>query len=230
MYKEIMQAVITKDTTQLFELQPGKSLDLQINHPVSLRLKLTLVGYELGKYILLKYPKVMKPSQYKDVLVEGNVMIVRYLLEGNKGECFAFRSTIRNITTYPEKLLFLEYPKNIENRQLRMQQRTSIHIPAAIMIEKDDTNAEMKINGAISDISLKGCGFSFKSKSSSTNVNKRKVFVCLQSPSGADMKISAQVCNSRNDQGVVSVGIQFLEEDKLLPELLDQLFINKSSS
>jgi len=230
MYKGNMPDVNLSEKPQIFELQPGKSIDLQINHPVSLRLKLILVGYELGKYILLKYPRVTNTSEYNDVLVEGNVMIVRYLMEGNKGECFAFRSAIKNISNYPEKLLFLEYPKKIENRQLRMQQRTSIHIPAVIMIEEDENNKEMKIHGAISDISLKGCGFSFKSKSSTTNVNKRKVFVCLQSPSGVDMKLSAQVCNSRNDKGVVSVGIQFLDADDRLPELLEQLFINTGNN
>lgn len=226
MYKDQMVDVISSEKPQIFELQPGKNMDLQINHPVPLRLKLTLVGYEIGKYILLKYPKVTNKSEYKDVLVEGNVMIVRYLMEGSKGECFAFRSSIKNITTYPEKFLFLEYPKKIENRQLRMQQRTSIHIPAVIMIEADENNKEMKINGAISDISLKGCGFLFKSKSSSTNVNKRNVYMCFQSPSGIDMKISAEVCNSRNDNGIVSVGIKFLEIHEKLPELLEQLFIN----
>lgn len=225
-----MSDVNSSERTQIFELQPGKSMDLQINHPVSLRLKLALVGYELGKYILLKYPRAINTNEYNDVLVEGNVIIVRYLMEGNKGECFAFRSAIKNISTYPEKLLFLEYPKKIENRQLRTQQRTSIHIPAVIMIEEDENNKEMQIRGAISDISLKGCGFSFKSGSSSTNVNKRKVFVCLQSTTGADMKISAQVCNSRNDKGVVSVGIQFLEADERLPELLEQLFIKTGDS
>ena len=221
-----MSDLNSSEKPQVFELQPGKNIDLQINHPVSLRLKLTLVGYELGKYILLKYPRVTNKSEYQDVLVEGNVIIVRYLLEGSKGECFAFRSTIKSISTYPEKFLFLEYPKKIENRQLRMQQRVSIHIPAAIMIEEDDNNKEMKINGAISDISLKGCGFSFKSKSLSTNVNKRKIFVCLKDAKGDDLAISAQVCNSRNDQGVVSVGIQFLESDDRLAQLLDQLFIS----
>ncbi|MDX2367793.1 MAG: flagellar brake protein [Colwellia sp.] len=215
---------------QMFELQPGKSMDLQINHPISLRLKLTLVGYELGKYILLKYPRNMNASEYKDVLVEGNVVIVRYLMEGNKGECFAFRSAIKNISTYPEKFLFLEYPKNIENRQLRMQQRKSIHIPAFIMMEEDDSNKEMKINGALIDISLKGCCFSFNSKSSSTNVKKRKIFVCLKDLERADMKISAEVCNSRNNQGVISVGIKFLESNDRLPQLLEQLFINTGDS
>jgi hypothetical protein len=221
-----MPDVISSEKAQIFELQPGKNMDLQINHPVPLRLKLPLVGYELGKYILLKYPRVKCTSEYKDVLVEGNIIIVRYIMEGNKGECFAFRSAIKHISTYPEKLLFLEYPNKIENRQLRMQQRTSIHIPAAIMIEEDENNKEMRIVGAVSDISLKGCGFLFKSKSNSTNVNKRKVYICLQSPAGVDMKLSAQVCNSRNDNGVVSVGIQFLEADDRLPDLLEQLFIN----
>ena len=230
MYKDNMSDLNSIEKIQIFELQPGKSMDLQINHPVSLRLKLTLVGFEIGKYILLKYPRVTSTSEYKDVLIEGNVMIVRYLMEGNKGECFAFRSTIKHISTYPEKLLFLEYPKKIENRQLRTQQRTSIHIPAFIMIEEDENNKEMRIQGAISDISLKGCGFSFKSKSSSTNVNKRKVFVCMQSPDGDEMKLSAQVCNSRNEKGVVSVGIQFLDVDERLPVLLEQLFINTDSN
>ena len=215
---------------QIFELQPGKPMDLQISHPVSLRLKLTLVGYELGRYIILKYPPITATSQYKDVLVEGNVMIVRYLLEGNKGECCAFRSSIKAITTYPEKLIFLEYPKKIENRQLRMQQRTSIHIPAIIMIEGDDVAKEVKISGSISDISLNGCGFLFKSKRTTTNVNKRKIFVCFQDPKGKEMKILSQVCNSRNEQGVVSVGIQFLEDHGYLPQLLEQLFINTQNN
>lgn len=213
------------EPSQLFELQPGKTLDLQINHPVPLRLKLTLVGYELGKYILLKYPKVARTSDYKDVLVEGNVMIVRYLMEGNKGECFAFRSSIKSISLSPEKLLFLEYPKRIENRQLRTQQRTSIHIPAAIMLEDTGTDKDARINGIIGDISAKGCGFTFKSNSDKTKVNKRDIFVCIQSPIDGEVKVPAKVCNSRNEKGMVNVGIQFIDDDNLVPKLLSQLFI-----
>jgi c-di-GMP-binding flagellar brake protein YcgR len=225
-----MSYLTQNEKPQIFELQPGKTMDLQISHPVPLRLKLMLVGYELGRYILLKYPKAISAAQYKDVLTEGNVVIVRYIMEGSKGECFAFRSTIRTITTYPEKFIFLEYPKKIESRQLRMQQRTSIHIPAVIMIEEDDNNTEMQIHGAISDISLNGCGFLFKSDSENTNVNKRKVFVCLQDSKGDEMTISAQVCNSRNEQGIVSVGVKFLENHDRLPQLLEQLFINTDSN
>ena len=209
----------------LFELQPGKTLDLQINHPVPLRLKLTLVGYELGKYIVLKYPKVARASDYKDVLIEGNVMIVRYLMEGNKGECFAFRSSIKSISLSPEKLLFLEYPKKIENRQLRTQQRTSIHIPSAIMIEGKGKDDSARISGIIGDISAKGCGFTFQSKSEKTKVNKRDILVCIQSPIDGEVQVPAKVCNSRNVNGTVSVGIKFIDDRNQVPKLLSQLFI-----
>jgi len=220
----------SNEPSQLFELQPGKSLDLQINHPVSLRLKLTLVGYELGKYILLKYPKTSRPSDYKDVLTEGNVMIVRYLMEGNKGECFAFRSSIKHIALHPERLLFLTYPKKIENRQLRNQQRTSIHIPSTIMLEGKDGDDGARINGVISDISAKGCGFSFKSNSDKTTVNKINILVCILSPVDGEVRIPAIVCNSRNVNKSVSVGIQFLDKDNLIPKLLEQLFIESNES
>lgn len=220
-----MSDVNIEKNTQLFELQPGKSLDLQINHPVPLRLKLALIGYELGKYIILKYPKVASTSEYKDVLIEGNVLIVRYLMEGSKGECFAFRSSIKCITQYPEKLLFIEYPKKIENRQLRLQQRTSIHLPAIIMLGGSDDSKSTQINGIIGDISAKGCGFTFKTKSANAKVNKRDIFVCLQSPTEGQVQVPARVCNSRNDNGTVSVGIQFLDDGTIVPKLLTQLFI-----
>lgn len=225
-----MADLTISEPSQLFELHPGRSLDLQINHPVPLRLKLILVGYELGKYIILKYPKVARSSDYKDVLIEGNVMIVRYLMEGNKGECFAFRSSIKHISLNPEKLIFLEYPKQIENRQLRTQQRTSIHIPAAIMLEGQGDDEGARISGIIGDISAKGCGFTFKTKSGKTKVNKRSIFVCIQSPVDGEVRVPANVCNSRNVNGTVSVGIQFVDDKELVPKLLSQLFIETDAS
>lgn len=230
MCKDKMSDVSIEKSPQLFELQPGKNLDLQINNPVPLRLKLPLIGYELGKYIILKYPRTTNKSEYKDVLVEGNVLIIRYLMEGSKGECFAFRSTIKSVTQFPEKMLFIEYPKKIENRQLRTQQRTSIHLPAFITLEDSGEGKSTEINGVIGDISAKGCGFSFKTKSVNAKVNKRDIFVCLQSPTDGEVKIPARVCNSRNDKGTVSVGIQFIDDTNLVPKLLSELFIESAVS
>lgn len=217
-----------QESNDIFELLPGKMLDVEINHPVKVRLKLPLIGYELGKYILLKYPIPTRNSSYSDVLVDGNVVVVRYLLEGDKGCCFAFRSTIKHITKQPENFLFLEYPKRIENRQLRLHQRIMTHLPAAISLN-DPEKSSVTINGIIGDLSTKGCGFTFKATSEQVTVNEREVFVCVNHHQEGEMRIPARVRNSRNEKGKVSVGIQFNDKDKQVSKLLDYLFIDGTS-
>lgn len=217
-------------STSIFELLPGKLLDIELNHPVKVRLKLPLVGYSLGKYIIVKYPCEQNSGNFNDVLVEGNVVISRYLLEGDRGECFAFRSTIIIITKFPEKLLVLSYPKKIESRQLRLQQRVMTNLPALIMLINESADQEdVKINGIINDISTKGCGFTFKSESTKVSVNKRNIFIGVSVGDGNDVKISGRVCNSRNDNGIVNVGVQFNDDDEQVINLLERLFINTNA-
>jgi len=216
-------------TFDIFELQPGKIVDLEINHPVKVRIKVPLIGYEMGKYIILKYPVSTRTSAYQDVLVEGNVVIARYILEGEHGQCFAFRSTIKHATQYPESFIILNYPKSIESRQLRLQQRIMTHLPASLMVNSEGGEKKsIRLNGIIGDISTKGCGFAFKADNTKITVNKRDVFVCIHHPSTGEVKIHAKVCNSRNDQGKVSVGIKFFENDKQVNNLLEHLFINEN--
>jgi c-di-GMP-binding flagellar brake protein YcgR len=220
----LAEHVSTSD--EYFELLPGKILDIQINHPVTIRQKAMLVGYELGKYLILKYPKVVRSSDYKDVLVEGNVIIVRYLLEGSAGKCYAFRSTIKHIIQFPEKLIFIAYPETLENRELRRQRRQVTHIPASIsLLGKDGNVTESKIKGIISDINAKGCGFSFKVDNDKVRENTREVIVSIHNPISGEERIPAKVCNSRNHNGRVSVGIQFIDAESQVLTLLEHLQI-----
>lgn len=211
---------------------PGKVVDLQVNYPTVVRLKLKLIGYEPGKYILLKHPDADGSKQHSDVLTEGNVVIVRYLLEGDKGECCAFRATISQITQFPQKMLVISYPVHIENRQLRLHQRVQTHLPAELTMDtesRDDTDLPVsgtaRIRGIICDISERGCGFVFRSDSDKVTVKKLNVFISLKTPDGDAVQITGRVCNSRNEYGKVSVGIQFKEEPDKIKQLLEQLFI-----
>ncbi len=225
-----MSETITKQRTQLFELEPGKYLDLQINHPVSMRLKLALIGYEIGNYIILKYPKVASKTEYNDVFFEGNSLIIRYLMPANDGECFAFRSTIKYISQYPARLLFIKYPSQIENRQLRMQARTNIHLPATIIIEDSSEIKAVQLNGIINNISSKGCGFSFKAQNINANLDKQEILVSIQSPTIGDIIIPGRICNSRNNQATTTIGIQFIDKTNIVPKLLKELLIDSSAN
>lgn len=219
---------VTVDTSY-FELLPGKIVDIQINHPVPIRFKTPLIGYELGKYIILKHPNPGREKNYRDVLVEGNVMIVRYLMEGAHGQCFAFRTTIRQVTLLPEKFIILDYPKNIENRELRMHQRIITHLPAKITsVETKDGVDSSSISGVIGDISAKGCGFAFKTSNEKVKVNERDIIVMINLPD-EKVEIKARVCNSRYENGKVNVGIQFKDEDKQVQQVLEHLFIEQEN-
>lgn len=202
-----------KEEKEYFELLPGKTLDIQINHPVTVRKKLTLIGYEIGKYLILKWPKSLNKNEYSDVLVEGNVMIVRYLLEGSAGKCYAFRTSITSIVQYPERLIFVEYPKTLENRELRNQQRKTTHISASISMGSEADNFKgSQIKGIIHDININGCGFSFKTSNNKVKVNNREIVINISGYLNKEKQLLATVCNSRNDNGVVNVGIKFNDD------------------
>jgi hypothetical protein len=209
-------------------LMPGKIMDVQINSPCLVRLKLPLIGYELGKYLILKYPASFSTQEYADVLQEGNTVVVRYILEGEKGECVAFSTTIRAITTIHEKLIFLNYPKKVENRQLRSAQRQQSHIPAKIEMTADDGKViGGSVAGVIKDISDKGCQFSFKSAGANKQARKANVLLSIFYGTNAEaVQVKAIVRNSRNEHGVIYVGIQFEEQrNKALEELLESVQI-----
>lgn len=51
----------TEDQKKFFlDLLPGKLIDIQFNNPIQVRFKLTLIGYDTGKYLILKYPAQAK--------------------------------------------------------------------------------------------------------------------------------------------------------------------------
>ena len=44
-------------------------IDIQFNNPIQVRFKLTLIGYDTGKYLILKYPAQAGKNDYSDILV-----------------------------------------------------------------------------------------------------------------------------------------------------------------
>lgn len=210
---------------QIFELQPGTLVDIQAKLPVTVRLKSMLVGYSTGKYIILQYPDPKRYGNYKDVLTEGNTVIVRYLLEGDKGECFAFKSTILHVVKYPDPLMFIDYPKHIENRQLRSHQRKITNIPAEIALPGSSLG-KTGIKGMIVDISSSGCRFVFKSAQKAT-VKQTQIEVSINTAFHKEpIKVSAKVCNSSFEVDRTFVGIMFTEKEEVIQDLMDVLFLD----
>ncbi|MFT5707440.1 MAG: hypothetical protein ACI9ES_001735 [Oceanospirillaceae bacterium] len=76
-------------------LKPGKLIDLQLSSLNLVRIKPTVIGIDLGRYLLVKLPSKLNPAEYTDLLIPGTTAIVRYILDGEHGECIAFSTTIQ---------------------------------------------------------------------------------------------------------------------------------------
>ncbi|KTF18055.1 PilZ domain-containing protein [Pseudoalteromonas sp. H105] len=215
--------------TFFLDLLPGKLIDVQFTNPLSMRFKLNLVGYEAGKYLILKYPKQAKVNEYSDILKEGNGAVIRYIIEGERGECVGFATTILAIAFRPEKLIYFAYPKQIESRQLRKVDRLKTHIPAKISISKDQSfDNDNLLQGIIIDISVTGCRFTVHVSSGFLALKKRQVFVHLLSPiDNSAVIISAHIRNNQMQGNRLNVGIEFAEKEHTqMQTLLDMYAID----
>ena len=139
---------------KLTYLRPGDVIDVEFSSATKVRTKLQVVGFDTGNYLLLKQPNPRTDGSYADVLYEGNPVIVRLVLEGEAGECLAFKTKIRAVSNIPFRLLYLDYPKEIENRALRAQRRVRTHIPVDVTADGSQTNTKRNWPVVLSSISL----------------------------------------------------------------------------
>ncbi|MCJ8337078.1 MAG: flagellar brake protein [Pseudomonadales bacterium] len=210
------------------QLKPGKVIDLQLGGSSVVRIKPTVIGIDLGRYLLVKFPSKLNPGDYNDLLLSGVGVIVRFILEGLNGECVAFSTTIQQVLSAPNRLIFLNYPTRIENRQLRTHQRKKTHLPAQISQYKSvDRLTGNCIGGYIVDISARGCQFSFKPGNGKSGVKKCPVHIAM-TIAGMDepLIITAHVKNNRLENGHMLVGIMFDESSLTkISVLLDEMAI-----
>ncbi len=210
-------------------LTPGKVIDLQLGSTSIVRIKPTVIGIDLGVYLLVKFPSKLNPADYKDVLVEGTRVIVRYILEGEHGECIAFTTTIQHVSLKPNRLVFLNYPIRIENRQLRTYQRERTHLPAQISPNKiNDKLTGSCLDGYIVDISAHGCQFSFRPGEGKGGIKKCPVYIAITLMGMEEpFLIKAHVKNNRLENGHILVGIMFDESSlEKISVLLEDMAIN----
>ncbi|MCK7459698.1 flagellar brake domain-containing protein [Idiomarina aminovorans] len=219
----------SKPQLKLTYLRPGDMIDVEFASATKVRTKLQLVGFETGKYLLLKQPNPRTEGSYTDVLFEGNPVIVRLVLEGETGECIAFKTKIRAVSNFPFRLIYLEYPQEVENRALRAQKRVRTHIPVDVTADSNQSDSKKKLaSGVIVDISSAGCRILFKaSPNEAGNVTHMNIKINIGSGAQKDpLTLSGQIMNQRKDRGMISVGVRFTDEEAHINTIFDHLLID----
>lgn len=186
-------------------IELGTQLQLEIGGVAS-RFKSNLVGIEPGEYLIIKTPTAAASDSIKKKLFRGNEIIVRYLY---KGTVFGFQSQLIEATFTPISLLYVEYPKIIENHDLRSQERIDCFLPSKIKIRDEE------IQGTILDINERGCRCLIKALKGETlpsvQVDEQVTLKCQFPGVGDEKVVSGKVRNISCDEHETALGIEFHE-------------------
>ena len=210
-------------------LKPGALVDLQFDLETPFRVKTKLIGFDEGKYLIVT-TSTNTIRDYPDIIREGKGCIVRTLVEGEAGQCIAFRSNVEYVPMRPKGLIFISFPNQIESISLRKESRVSTQLPVTF-VHRDEDNSEAlfdaktEVSGYIKDISAGGCRIMAEWPPHHSNIQLVPVYIKVTLANGDSLIIKAEIKNQqREDPATVSLGMMFVADDHL-NKLLDQLSI-----
>ena len=167
----------------------------------------TLVGIEHNKYLLLKAPLQFGGKDHDLFKVED--LIIKSLY---KGTIYAFRSKFMSIISKPSKLMFIEYPRQIEHHELRLHKRYKCSIVTQADVNQKDRG------GVIENISIGGCRCIIETFSTDNNLSKLLLnsaipFRCHFPGSKGEISFRGEIKNTQKKSDEIVVGIKFIHTD-----------------
>lgn len=111
------------------------------------RYKSRVVGFESGRFLILKTPAGLSGADERGFLAAGAELVARYLLGGT---VWGFRTRILRQVNDDLGLLFVEYPEQMENYDLRHAKRVETRIPCKLR------QGETEVDGLVLDLSETG--------------------------------------------------------------------------
>ncbi len=123
------------------------SLKIQIEGDKA-QLETELIGTESDKLLTIKIPPIYTVTDTSKLIYKGNTISVRYQ---RWGSLLGFQSQIIDFDFENEKSITIDYPKKLENYELRKSKRIDCYLPVDIKVGSN------MINGYIINISKEGC-------------------------------------------------------------------------
>ncbi len=213
---EELEGILELNKTEGIYIDIGTIVYLEIEG-VNFSVTSIFIGMLKDEFMIVTLPKRYK--SVKNKLFPGNQMVVKYLFDG----CvYAFQTSVIEMITTPIRALALEYPKVVQERELRVVKRNNVIIPGRIEAKKTEYAV------IVNDISKHGCRFKYlDTKSTATSLREGDILrIYCQFPGVADeMGAMACVRNVRREKGQLSIGAEFQDMPKtFLTPLMHFLF------
>ena len=212
----------TSNLDKLHQLTTSGLVDLEILTPTdSKRVKTEFVGLLENKFIILNYPNSRRLPASSDYLRDGVMVVVRALIEGGGGQVIAFRQQIMSVASHPAKLIFINYPKQVQLFALRSQTRIPTLLPAKLKLSDDRI-----LEGLIKDISLTGVMFDIRGDQKDENIKDMQCTVILNS---SDKSFEGEICSVKEHVAGVRCGIKLLASEDEMKTFMKEHFIDPSA-
>lgn len=198
---EELEGLLELNKSQGIYIDIGTTVYLGIDG-VTFSVTSVFVGLLKDEFMLITLPKKYKSVQSK--LYPGNRMIVKYLHEGS---VYAFQTGVIKMITDPIRAIALEYPKVVQQRELRNNKRRPVVIPGRVEARKVDFPI------IVNDISKRGCRFIHQDKISLREGDLLRVFCRFP---GFSEETGAMACvrNIRREGSTLSIGAEFQDTSR----------------
>jgi hypothetical protein len=128
-------------------MRKGMSLKIQIEGDKA-QLETELIGTENDKLLTIKLPPIYTVTDTSRLIYKGNAIFVKYQ---RWGSLLGFKSQIIDFDLDNEKSITIDYPKKLENFELRKSKRIDCYLPVDVKVGSN------MINGNIINVSKEGC-------------------------------------------------------------------------
>jgi hypothetical protein len=176
----------------------GSLVDIEITTPTdSKRVKTEFIGLLNDQYIILNYPSIKRIANAHEYIKDAVMIIIRAVLETGGGQVIAFRQQVSAISSHPHRLIFLNFPQQVQLYSLRSETRIPTLFSANLLIK------EKTLEGLIKDISLTGVQFDIDSKEDLSQLKGQECKVVL-----SKREFNGTVCRVRKRAAGFILGIQ----------------------
>ncbi len=202
---EDLEGILELNKSEGIYIDIGTKIYMEIEG-INFSVTSVFIGLLKDEFMIVTLPKRYK--SVKNKLYPSNKMVVKYLYEGS---VYAFQTSVIEMITNPIRALAIEYPKVIQERELRTVKRNNVIIPGRIEAKKVDFSI------VIFDISKNGCRFKYHDdKTTMTPLREGNLLRLYCQFPGLSEEVAAMgsVRNVRREQDKLSVGVQFQDVTK----------------
>jgi len=220
---ELTEKTAQVEAEALSDSAPGNELAIELNHVLHMssavggtRLKARLVGMVEQRLLIVQMLATdASASRFRASFPYGMEYLIRYLY---KGTVFGFSTMVKGSSTDPEQLLFLSWPRTVQEQSIRSSRRVEMYIPCELDLDGEIYKA------TITDFSIHGCKCALIRQESMALPDPGEspgLLLSLATRENDDFRsIPGKVRQVRTDKTNIELGIAFDDPQNALFETL----------